>query len=146
MLVAYYWDGSVPTAHEILNISSTGFYLSTNERWHLGTVITVTLQRTDIPDAKSSPEGYITVLSKVMRLDECGVAFEFVPQPDKVAEHGNGHTRGSIGRKALSKFVEQLKSDQGHAMVGYIARDLEPSVDGSGFSFGDAWRERYEKV
>src|ERR1700752_3734479 len=44
LLAAYYWDGSVPAAHKIRDISATGFYLLTTERWHPGTVITITLQ------------------------------------------------------------------------------------------------------
>jgi Putative Tad-like Flp pilus-assembly len=128
MLVAYYWDGSVPMAHEIQNISSTGFYLLTDERWHLGTVVTMTLQRTDIEDAKNHPEGYITVPSKVIRLGTDGVAFEFVPLSDKASSDTNGRTRGLTGRKAMGKFIESLKSDQGHAMIGCIATDLEPKL------------------
>jgi Putative Flp pilus-assembly TadE/G-like len=128
LLVAYYWDGSVPMAHEIQNISSTGFYLLTNERWQLGTVVTMTLQRTDIEDAKTHPEGYIMVPSKVIRLGTDGVAFEFVPQSDKASSDTNGRTRRSTGRKAMGKFIERLKSDQGHAMIGYIATDLAPKL------------------
>ena len=128
MLVAYYWDGSVPMAHEIQNISSTGFYLLTDERWHLGTIVTMTLQRTDIEDAKTHPEGYIIVPSKVIRLGADGVAFEFVPHSDKASSDTNGRTRGSTGRKALGRFIERLKSDQGHAVIGHIAPDLEPKL------------------
>jgi hypothetical protein len=116
MLVAYYWDGSIPEGHEVRNISSTGFYLVTRERWHPGTVITVTLQRTDIPDATSSSEGYITVLSKVIRLDEEGVGFVFVPLPDKGSGGANDRMRGAIDKKAIVKFMGRLVSAKGHAV------------------------------
>jgi putative Tad-like protein involved in Flp pilus assembly len=115
-------------AHEIQNISSTGFYLSTNERWQLGTIVTMTLQRTDIEDAKNHPGGYITVPSKVIRLGTDGVGFEFIQQSDKASNDKNGPTRGSTGRKAMGKFIERLKSNQGHAMIGHIATDPEPKL------------------
>lgn len=123
LLLAYYWDGSIPAGHEVRNISTTGFYLVTRERWHPGTVVTVTLQRTDIPDANASSEGYITVLSKVIRLDEDGVGFVFVPLADKGG--GSGHTRGSIDRKTIARFIEYVKSGKGHAVRMQLWRCLE---------------------
>jgi hypothetical protein len=159
MLVAYYWDGSIPTGHEIRNISSTGFYLVSAERWLPGTVITMTLQRTDIPDATSNPEGYITVLSKVIRVDKDGVGLVFLPVAEK--NEANGRTRGAISRKAICRFLEHLKSEMGHAIVGYTAENLdtdnldienldtenrEMNVIGPGNKFGSAWRRRYEKT
>lgn len=114
MLVAYYWDGSIPEGHEVRNISSTGFYVVTGERWLPGTVITMTLQRTDIPDATSNPEGYICVLSKVIRVANDGVGLIFLPVPEK--DEANGRTRGAISKKAISRFMEHLKSEKGHAI------------------------------
>ena len=146
LLVAYYWDGSVPTAHPIQNISSTGFYLLTTERWHQGTVITMTLQRTDIANANATPEGYITVLSKVIRIGEDGVGFEFIAQADEGSGQTEVRTRGSIGKKALGRFVEHLKSDQDHAIIGFTAENQEMNVIGPGCKVGNAWRERYVKT
>ncbi|HEY6764483.1 MAG TPA: hypothetical protein VI386_06905, partial [Candidatus Sulfotelmatobacter sp.] len=59
LLVAYYWDGAAPTSHKIQNISSTGFYLTTKERWLPGTMVTMTLQRTDIALGHSGTEPHI---------------------------------------------------------------------------------------
>ena len=143
-LVAYYWDGSIPEGHEVRNISSTGFYVVTGERWIPGTVITMTLQRTDIPDATSNPEGYITVLSKVIRVDKDGVGLIFLPVAEK--NGANGRTRGAISKKAIGKFMEHLKSEKGHAVVGYAAENLEMTVIGPGNKFGSAWRKHYEKA
>src|SRR5882757_3441318 len=79
LLVAYYWDGSVPASHQIQNISSTGFYLLTEDRWLPGTMVTMSLQRTDMAHQNSGTEPNISVLSKVVRLDENGVGFAFIP-------------------------------------------------------------------
>jgi Flp pilus assembly protein TadG len=137
LLVAYYWDGSIPTAHKIRDISSTGFYLLTTERWHLGTIVTMTLQRSDTAPANPSDERYISVpsderyisvQSKVVRLGEDGVGFAFVPVESK----GSGATQASrrvqtskskvADKKALSKFLDHLKLDDGCLMIGWDRR------------------------
>ncbi len=145
-LVAHYWNGAAPIAHKIRNISATGFYLLTEERWRPGTVVTMTLQRTDIPDANINPEGYITVLSKVIRIGTDGVAFEFTPLPEESTKQSVGQIRGSIGRKALGKFMEQLKSDQGHVIIGYTADNLEASVVKPGRRYLDARRNDMKRL
>jgi hypothetical protein len=73
--VAYYFAGGPSTPHEIRNISAVGFYMVTDERWMVGTVIRVTLQKTE-NDAKD-PSG-ISALARVVRWDSDGGGFEFV--------------------------------------------------------------------
>lgn len=109
--VAYYWDGATPTAHKIHNICATGFYLLTKERWPLGTLITMTLQRIDPADA--SPERYIAVQSKVVWLGPDGVGFMFVPLEAKGTSPTENIKSRPVGRQALDRFLEQIKSDQG---------------------------------
>jgi hypothetical protein len=84
-LVAYYWDGGPPVAHGVRDISLTGMYLLTGDRWYLGTVIQITLQETGHPDVNS--ERWIAVQAKVVRLGSDGVSLAFLPQTsDGVAE------------------------------------------------------------
>ena len=75
-LEVYYWSGSAPAPHSVRDISSGGAYLVTEERWHPGTVLMLTLQRTDeyIDDRPRS----ITLQSKVVRWGIDGVGFVFV--------------------------------------------------------------------
>src|SRR5262249_25532655 len=42
-LVAYFFTGGSPRPHPIKDISVTGFYMVTNERWLPGTIIRITL-------------------------------------------------------------------------------------------------------
>jgi Flp pilus assembly protein TadG len=130
LLVAYYWDGSVPMSHEIRNISATGFYLLTRERWHPGTVVTMTLQRTDGTKEDSNTEQYISVMSKVVRLGQDGVGFAFVPLEAKGPDSTKAPRNKPADKRGLSRFLEQLKSDQGHAVIGYTAEDLKIPVLG----------------
>ncbi|MFZ0747213.1 MAG: hypothetical protein WAM85_22610 [Terracidiphilus sp.] len=75
-LVAYYFTGGSPRAHKIGDISDTGFYLLTEERWIPETVMRMTLQRTGTKG--DNPNDAITVISKVVRWGADGVGYEFV--------------------------------------------------------------------
>jgi hypothetical protein len=75
-IVAYFWDGGPPTAHCIRDVSSTGMYLLTPQRWYPGTLVTMTLQRTEKDEAGIRQS--ITVQARVMRSAEDGVGFRFV--------------------------------------------------------------------
>jgi hypothetical protein len=77
-LVAYYWNGSQPAPHRVRDISSSGTYLMTEDRWHPGTLLMITLQKpVTAADTRSSRS--IRVQSKVIRsgTDGLGLAFVF---------------------------------------------------------------------
>jgi hypothetical protein len=142
LLVAYYWNGATPASHEIQNISSTGFYLVTTERWLPGTMVTMTLQRTDIALGRPGAEPHIPVLSKVVRLDEHGVGFTFVP----LDAHPGDMKSKPVDKKALLRFVEQLKVDRGHAVIRHIEAMLKTKLSGQNSGSAIPWRERYEET
>jgi PilZ domain-containing protein len=75
-LVAYFWDGGPSTAHCIRDVSAGGMYLLTTQRWYPGTLVTMTLQRTE-KDQEGVKQS-ITVQARVMRSCEDGVGFQFV--------------------------------------------------------------------
>jgi hypothetical protein len=76
-LKAYYWDGDQSVARGLRDISLSGFYLFTEERWYPGTVILIRLQRTD-DSVYARSERAISVQSRVVRSGEDGVAFRVV--------------------------------------------------------------------
>ncbi|MGO9940356.1 MAG: hypothetical protein ACLPH3_22030 [Terracidiphilus sp.] len=75
-LVAYYFTGGSPAPQRIGNISVTGFYLHTDERWMPGTVVRMTLQR--VGSKGDDPSDTITVNSKIVRWGADGEGFEFI--------------------------------------------------------------------
>jgi hypothetical protein len=75
-LIAYYFTGGSPEPHKISNISVTGFYLHTDERWMPGTVVRMTLQR--VGSKGDDPSDTITVNSKIIRWGADGEGFEFI--------------------------------------------------------------------
>lgn len=75
-LVAYFWDGGTPVAHCVRDISVSGLFLLTLQRWYPGTIIDLTLQRTDRIDEETI--GAIRVRARVMRSTDEGVGFRFI--------------------------------------------------------------------
>jgi hypothetical protein len=75
-LVAYYFTGGPPRAHKLSDISVTGFYMHTEDRWMPGTIIRMTLQLTE--SSGDEPTDTITVNSRVVRWGPDGEGFEFV--------------------------------------------------------------------
>lgn len=68
--------GTVRSSQEyrIGDVSVTGFYMVTEDRWVPGTVVPITLERTDQEDARPS----LTVNATVVRNGSDGVGFSFV--------------------------------------------------------------------
>jgi len=66
-------DRAAPQARNIKDISSTGLYLVTEERWYPGTLVLMTLQRTDLGDETS--EKSISVHSRAVRWGNDGLGF-----------------------------------------------------------------------
>jgi hypothetical protein len=100
-LEAYYWNGAKAVPHNVRNISSTGAYIVTEERWHLGTILMVTLQSTDeYIDAR--PPLSISVQSKVVRsgIDGVGLTFLFPSNGSALAYGAN--------RKAFTAFSQSV--------------------------------------
>lgn len=80
-VVAFYWDGSVPLPHPIRDVSRLGMYVTTSERWYLGTLLHLTV---DAPAGRTAggsagkPVDSMMVWSKVIRHGTDGVGFEFI--------------------------------------------------------------------
>ena len=102
-LVAYYWTGGLPKAHEVADISPLGFYLRTSAPWVLHTMVRMTLQRSD--KREGHPMHSLTVLAKIVRIDPDGIGHEFV-----FNETLNRNTRdilpdSATDVRALQKFL-----------------------------------------
>jgi hypothetical protein len=78
-LVAYYWTGGPPKAYKLGNVSGSGLYLLTEERWLPGTRVVMTLQKAGDGRSDSARSEEISrVESEVVRWGEDGVGFRFV--------------------------------------------------------------------
>jgi hypothetical protein len=91
--VAYYWDGSVPLPRKIRDVSLTGAYLCTPERWYPGTIVKLAL-RTNGSGSGASGES-IEVCCRVIRHGADGVGLQFISH--EVSE-----------RKGLQRFLASV--------------------------------------
>ena len=73
-LAAYHWKGPYPRLNSIRDISSTGAFLLTQERWEPGEVVSLTLQRSGPPEKENG----FAVQAKAVRWDDQGVAVSFM--------------------------------------------------------------------
>ena len=78
-IAAYFFNGGQSVAHGVRDISPTGFYVFTDERWYPGTIIRMTLTDQRQPSAERS----ITVNAAVVRWGNDGVGLQFVLQDEK---------------------------------------------------------------
>ena len=105
-LVAYYWTGGAPHSYQVGDMSATGLFLLTRERWAPGTLIQMTLQRQDGRNFGS--DNSICVLSEVVRWGENGSGFNFVlTDYENVLDYGimPGET---TDRKSVERFLQKM--------------------------------------
>jgi hypothetical protein len=101
-LAAYYWTGGPPEAHSVRDISPTGLYVVTEERWYPGTLILMTLQNTAFGEEVA--ERTICVHSRAIRWGKDGVGLQFVLQN----ESGDS-SMAAADKKALDRFLQRLR-------------------------------------
>jgi hypothetical protein len=75
-LAAYLWIGTLPKQASVRDISSTGVYLLTRERWTPGDLVSLTLQRRG--PLEGSFERRVAVQARAVRWGEDGIALSFV--------------------------------------------------------------------
>ena len=97
-LVAYFFTGAAPAPHTVRNISLTGLYLVTQERWYKGTIVQMTLA----DRRRSTQECSLTLHAEAVRLGIDGVGFRFVLEEDH-----RRHVRINK-RSALTNGIERI--------------------------------------
>jgi hypothetical protein len=97
-LSAYFFTGGPPVPHAVRDISPTGMYVLTNERWYIGTVVRMTLTDLVEPAAERS----ITLNAIVVRCGDDGVGLKFVLHDGKDRQAG-------VDRAQIMQFLQRLK-------------------------------------
>jgi hypothetical protein len=105
-LAAYFFTGGAPEEHRIRDISATGLYVVTEERWYLGTVVRMTL--TD--SAKPIIERSITVHASSVRWGNDGVGLHFVLKNEKDKRRGQTPLGNAVNRNELDRFLQLMRS------------------------------------
>jgi hypothetical protein len=106
-LVAHTGDGATKTLHEVRDVSPTGLYLRTKERWKPGKVVSLVLQRKDATEEQH--EKRVRAELKVVRCDEGGVGFAWVwPEGVEFEPWKRVHTKRSDETDA-DYFLRELR-------------------------------------
>ena len=95
-LAAYRWNGYTLKRESIRDISSTGLYILTEDRWQPGTLILLTLQREGPLEMNSVSR--VEVQAKVVRCGEDGVGLAFVLPDDPDSRKWDGLRESLIGQ------------------------------------------------
>ena len=123
-LVAYYWDGANPVAHQVRDASQTGLFLLTEHRWYPGTVLAMTLQHTAV--GAEDPQRAIAVNARVVRTGDDGVGFEFIlPEKEKELQQLPGMPAPMINKKRMKSFMDHLGENKlgdtkGQALLEFV--------------------------
>lgn len=104
-LVAYYWTGGAPYSFPVGDISATGVFLLTKERWAPGTLIQMTLQP---QSGRVNNDNSICVLSEVVRWGENGSGFNFILKDyENVMNYGIQPSE-AVDRRTVEKFLQKV--------------------------------------
>jgi len=105
-LSAYFFTGGTPVAHGVRDISLTGLYVITSERWYPGTMVRMTLTDRHEPTAERS----ITLHATVMRSGDDGVGLRFVLQNPKDRRRPADGTAESADMAQVELFLQKLRN------------------------------------
>ncbi len=104
-LTAYFFTGGTPVGHGVKDISLTGLYVLTTERWYPGTMVRMTLTDRHEPTMERS----ITLHASVMRAGDDGVGFRFVLASGKDRSRGYQGTAETADIRQVAQFIDRLR-------------------------------------
>jgi hypothetical protein len=111
-LTAFFFTGGAPVPHGIRDVSQTGMFVLTEERWYPGTVVRITLTDQREPTAERS----FTVNAVVMRWGNDGVGLHFVFHDKKDRKRANlsaqDRAMGIADATTFKQYLETLKGEK----------------------------------
>jgi len=109
-LTAYFFTGATPVAHTIRDISSTGLFVVTEERWYPGTLVQMTLKKTEggVPRTEYS----ISLTVKALRWGNDGVGVQFILRDPHHPTYDSIHAQGAT-RAEMDQFLARIGLGQG---------------------------------
>ena len=123
-LAAYHWKDSIPRENSVRDISSTGAYLVTKERWEPGEVISLTLQRSGPLERENS----FPVHAKAVRWDESGVAVSFVLPTGADLRLWQSPLKSAADQNAPEDILREFRIAQAISFFSRISPDIKDSM------------------
>jgi hypothetical protein len=105
-LAAHFFTGGAPQAHAIRDISASGLYVVTSERWYPGTIIRMTLSKP--ASGGHVIEQSITVQARSVRWGNDGVGLEFVLEAPRKARRSQPSSLDAVDSDQFGEFLKRL--------------------------------------
>lgn len=115
---AYYYCNSALREDPVKDISSSGVYILTKERWIRGTEIFLTLQNTG--PLERSRERRITTKAKVIRWGNDGVGLAFVATDDPIAREWNELVESLVEQAKLADMEDLVRMVEALAFLNQV--------------------------
>jgi hypothetical protein len=123
-LAAYYWKGSIPRENSVRDISSTGAYLLTQERWEPGEVIALTLQRSGPLERENS----FPIRAQAVRWDDHGVAVSFVLPPGADLRLWQSPLKSASEQNEPEDILREFRVAQAISFLSRIAPEIKDAM------------------
>jgi hypothetical protein len=116
---AYRWNGSELCQDTVRDISSSGLYLVTTERWQPGTIVALTLQREGPLDP--DPSRRITTQTRVVRCGPDGVGLSFLwAKDDPESRQWDSLLEGLVNQTRPGDMQSLARIVEAFAFLGQI--------------------------
>ena len=123
-LAAYHWKGSSLRQNTVRDISATGAFLVTQERWEPGEIVAISLQRSG-PLAK---EHSFSVQARAVRWDDHGVAVTFVLPPGADLRLWQSPLKSAAEQNEPEDILREFRVAQAISFLSRVAPETSQSV------------------
>lgn len=116
---AYRWNGSALAQDAVRDISASGLYLVTKDRWEPGTILALTLQKEGTMEL--DPARRITTQAKVVRCGPDGVGLSFLwAKEDPESKRWESLLESLIGQARPAEMAALVRMVDAFAFLGRI--------------------------
>lgn len=116
--IAYYWSNSTLKEDPIKDVSATGVYIVTNERWAPGAVVSLTLQRQGALERHRGRR--ITTRARAVRTGDDGVGLAFIVPSDHDGRIWDGLVENLVEQAKLSEMAGLVRMAEALKFLGQI--------------------------
>jgi CheY-like chemotaxis protein len=124
-LAANFWTGACPVEHCVRDISLTGLYVVTDERWFPGTQIRMMLTNS----GESTDKISVTANTSVVRWGDDGLGLKFVMEDEVGLGLGQNPLGSGINKKELNRFLQLARSGKRESETRDTASQLDVAQD-----------------
>lgn len=125
-LAAFHWEGPTLHQNQVANISGSGAYLLTQDRWDAGELVSLTLQRSGA--LEDSVQGRFTVQAKAVRRDREGVGVTFLMPRGAEVRLWESPLKTEVPQNEPEDVVREFRTAAAIAFIHRIAPIATPQA------------------